>query len=136
MNKKEHRQTDRQCIVSLCASCPFCLPSPAPRGCLGDCSHGIPRLHERVSCSDWLSLPLAGAFIRPVVIWIWIIDEAPCLSSPLLLCLSFLLSLLLFSLFLLCSHTSQSLFVFFCPDSDSRRETEQHSHGEREKAKK
>ena len=29
------------CIVSICASRPFCLPP-------GDCSHGIPTLSERV----------------------------------------------------------------------------------------
>lgn len=83
--KKVDKQTDRHynglCVVSLCASRPFCLPSSVrPRGRLGDCSHGIPTLYERVSYSDWFSLPPAGACIRPVVIWIWISADAPCLS--------------------------------------------------------
>ncbi len=59
------------------------LYTPGGSGGLGDCSHGIPTLSERVICSDWFILPPAGACIRPVVMWIWIIDDAHCFSISL-----------------------------------------------------
>lgn len=76
---------------------PLCIPSilftilwRSPGGVPGDCSHGIPTLYERVSYSDWFRPPPAGACIRPVVIWIWIIDDALLSPSLLSVCACFL----------------------------------------------
>ena len=106
---------DRQALLWVVYCEPLCIPSilftilwRPPGGVPGDCSHGIPTLYERVSFSDWFRLPPAGACIRPVVIWIWIIDDASPVS------LSFV-CVRLFSL---------PVWLSLCPLADSWRERE------------
>lgn len=62
--------------------------------------------------SDWFSLPPAGASIRPVVILLWITDDAPYVSLSLPLDIFYLCIPPQLFLSLLCFCTVQSLSVF------------------------
>ncbi len=107
-----YRQVDRQTgglyIMIYCppSSILFTILN-APGWALGDCSHGIPTLYDRVSYSDWFSLPLMGHVLD--LRWYWYGSVA-----MLFVCLCFLS--------LLCFGTEQLLSDFFFVHSQRQRQ--------------